>query len=279
MRKALHYEYYKITIDFYNNNVLVAEGKRGLKAYNIDNGSNTATIELPTVTGVDQNEVVTNAVTVAKEHVFMANGAAGLAVHDLKDGISNIKKTGTLEIDGSVNYVESSEGYIFVASGTGGLKILKIIEEDTSSNGPTEINCSGLPAYTGGSWMNVNSNDPQSYSGSASLKGLNINDDLTFCGSLAVEGSLNINSSGNFYMRGSLVQGSVYNKWNAFTINGSATLYVEGSLVIYGNMVLNDGATIEFLGAGASVTIYGDVIKNGTVTIKGNYTDSFNKLK
>ena len=135
-----------------------------------------------------------------------------------------------------------------------------------------------ITTYTGGSWLNVNSNDPQSYSGSASLNGININDDLTFCGSLAVKNGLNINSNGNFYMSGSLVQGSVYNKWNSFNINNNATLYIEGSLVIYGNMVLNDGATIEFLGAGASITIFGDVIKNGTVTINGNYTDSFNKL-
>lgn len=267
----------KRTIDFYNDHVLVAEGKKGVKFYNIDRGSNTATIDLPTVTGVNQNEVVTNAVTVTKEHVFMANGAAGLAVHDLKDGISNISKTGTLEIDGSTNYVKSSEGYIFVAGGLGGLKILKIVEEESTST-TTKITCTGLPTYTGGSWLNVNSNDPQSYRGAASLKGININDDLTFCGSLAVENSLNINSNGNFYMSGSLAQGSVYNKWNSFTINNKATLYIEGSLVIYGNMVLNNGATIEFLGAGSSVTIYGDVIKNGNVTIKGDYTDTFNKL-
>ncbi len=269
----------KRTLDFYDNNVLIAEGKKGLGIYNINTGNSTAVIDLPIITDVDidQNEVVTNAVTVEKDHIFMANGAGGLAVHDLINGVSNISKTGTLEIDGSTNYVKSADGYIFVASGNGGFKIIKTVEEEASNTGK-DIICTGLPAYTGGSWLNVNSNDPQSYSGSASLSGVNINDDLTFCGSLAVKNSLNINSNGNFYMSGSLVQGSVYNKWNSFNINKNATLYIEGSLVIYGNMVLNDGATIEFLGAGASITIFGDVIKNGTVTINGNYTDSFNKL-
>lgn len=270
----------KRTIDFYKNNVLVAEGKRGIQAYDINNGNNIATINLPIVTdeNVDQNEVVTNAVTVTNDHVFMANGAAGLSVHDLKDGISKITKTGTLDIDGSTNYVKSSDEYIFVASGNGGLKILKILETDSGSS-TTEITCTNLPTYVGGSWLNVNSNEPQAYRGSASLSGLNINDDFTFCGSLAVQNTLSINSGGNFYMSGSIAQGSVYNKSNSFNINKNATLYIEGSMVIYGNMILNDGATIEFLGAGASVTIYGDVIKNGTVTIKGNYTDTFNKLK
>ncbi len=267
----------KRTIDFYNDNILVAEGKKGLKVYNINNGNNSATIDLPTVTGVNQNEVVTNAVTVTNSHIFMANGAGGLAVHDLQNGISNILKTGTLEIDGSSNYVKSSNGYIFVASGNGGLKIIKIIENNSTSNN-SEINCSGFPSYKGGSWLNVNSNDPQSYSGSASLKGLNINDDLTFCGSLAVENGLNINSGGNFYMSGSLAQGSTKNRWNSLNINNNATLYIEGDMVIYGNMVLNNGATIEFLGSESSITVYGDVIKNGNVTIKGDYKDHNNKL-
>ena len=269
----------KRTIDFYDNNVLVAEGKKGLEFYNLDSGNNSATIDLPEVTDVniDQNEVVTNAVTVTNDHIFLANGAAGIAVHDLKDGISNISKTGTLDINGSSNYVKSKDGYVFVASGNGGFKILKVVEDDSNSSG-TDIICTGLPIYTGTSWLNVNSNDPQSYSGSASLNGLNVNDDLTFCGSLAVRNGLNINSGGNFYMSGSIVQGSVHNKWNSFNINNNATFYIEGSMVIYGNMILNDGATIEFLGSGSSVTIYGDVIKNGNVTIKGDYTDTFNKL-
>lgn len=269
----------KRTLAFYDNNVLVAEGKKGLGVYNIDSGASTAIVDLPTVIDedVDLNEVVTNAVTVESDHIFMANGAGGLTVHDLKGGLSNITKTGTLEIDGSTNYVKSEDGYIFVASGNGGLKIIKTVDDDASSNG-TGISCSGLPAYTGGSWLNVNSNDSQSYSGSASLSGLNVNADLTFCGSLAVSSGLNINSGGNFYMSGSLAQGSTYNKWNSFNINNNATLYIEGSLVIYGNMILNNGATIEFLGSGSSITVYGDVIKNGTVTINGAYTDTFNKL-
>ena len=226
----------KRTIDFYDNNVLVAEGKKGLVFYNIDNGNTTETIDLPIITDVNinQNEVVTNAVTVTNDHIFTANGAAGLAVHDLINGISNITKTGTLDIDGSTNYVKSADGYIFVASGNGGFKILKIVEEETNSSG-AEITCTNLPAYSGGSWLNVNSNDSQAYSGSASLKGVNINADLTFCGSLAVQNGLNINSGGNFYMSGSLAQGSVYNKWNSFNINNNATLYVEGNLWKHGS--------------------------------------------
>lgn len=42
-------------------------------------------------------------------------------------------------------------------------------------------------------------------------------------------------SGGNFYMSGSLAQGSVYNKWNSFNINNNATLYVEGNLWKHGS--------------------------------------------
>lgn len=267
----------KRTIDFFENNILVAEGTSGLKFYNIDTGINSSTVELPEVTdpAIDKNEVVTNAVSVTNKHVFMANGAAGIAVHDLKNGISNITKTGTLDIDGSSNYVKSSNGHIFVASGDGGLKIIKIVEE---SNNSSVINCSGLPEYRGGSWLNVNNNDPQSYSGSVSLGGLNVSDTFTFCGTLAVKNSLNLNNGANFYMSGTLEQGNVNNRWNSFTINNNAKLFVEGYLTIYGNFVLNGGATLEFLGSNSSITVYGDVIKNGNVTITGNYTDKFNKL-
>ena len=291
----------KRTIDFYDNNILVAEGKKGLGIYNIDNGSPVNTIESPTITdnNIDPNEVVTNAVTVEKDHIFMANGAAGLTVHDLKKGISNITKTGTLDIDGSTNYVQSANGYIFVASGKGGLKIIKTVEDNPNS-GETSIVCDGpeFTTYNGGSWLNINSNESKYYSGSTSLQGLNVNANLTFCGSLAVSNGLNINSNGHFKMSGSLAQGNYNNKYLSLNINDNAILELEGSMVVYGNMTFNTGAnlkvsgsvtiygdvminnnvTIDFIGSDSSITIYGTVTKNGTPTITGNYNDTLNKL-
>lgn len=291
----------KRTIDFYNNNVLVAEGKSGLGIYGINDGVKSATVGLPTVIDedIDQNEVVTNAVTVENDHIFMANGAAGLAVHDLIDGVANITKTGTLDIDGSTNYVKSADGYIFVASGNGGLKIIKTVADDSNSGGASIV-CDGpeFTTYIGGSWMNINSNESKFYSGSSSLQGLNVGADLTYCGTLAVSNSLNVNSNGNFKMSGSLVQGNFNNKWLSLNINNNATLELEGSMVVYGNMVFNTGAnlkvlgsvviygdvminndvTIDFAGTDSSITIYGTVTKNGTPTITGNYTDTNSKL-
>ncbi|ANW95642.1 hypothetical protein AXE80_04825 [Wenyingzhuangia fucanilytica] len=286
----------KRTIDFYNNNVLVAEGKQGLGIYNINNGNKLTTIDLPTVTdtNIDPDEIVTNAVTVESEHIFMANWAAGVTVHDLTEGTSNITTIGTLEIDGSTNYVKSANGYIFVASGNGGLKIIKTV---ANTNTETNIDCTNLPPYIGGYWLNINSNENKAYSGSTSLMGLNVSANLTFCGTLAVSNGLHINSNGHFKMSGTLAQGNAENPWNSLIIN-DGILEVEGTLIVYGNMTFNNAAnlkvlgdvtiygdvtinnnvTIDFLGANSSITIHGNVIKNGTPTINGNYTDTFNKL-
>jgi hypothetical protein len=95
---------------------------------------------------------------------------------------------------------------------------------------------------------------------------------------MSVSQGLNINSGGTFYMKGSLAQGSANNPWLSLNINNNAKLKVEGNVVIYGNVILNNGASIEFVGNNSSITIYGSVIKNGTVTITGNYTDVNNKL-
>ena len=125
--------------------------------------------------------------------------------------------------------------------------------------------------------MNVNSNEDLKYQGSASLKGVNVNDRLTFCGSLAVSEGLNVNSNGVFTMKGSLAQGNASNRWLSLNVNG--TMKIEGSVVIYGNLILNSGAKLEFLGSDSEITIHGTVTKNSGVTITGTYKDTFNKLK
>ena len=55
---------------------------------------------------------------------------------------------------------------------------------------------------------------------------------------VALQNGLKISSWGNFYMSGSLAQGSVYNKWNSFNINYNVTLkYSRGQL---GNLWKHD---------------------------------------
>ncbi len=271
----------KRTIDFYDNNVLVSEGFNGLGIYKLSNGSKVTTIEIPEVDSeenIDPNDVVTNAVSVDDKHIFTANGAGGVSVYTINNSVSDLTTIGTLNLEGSANYVKSDDDFIFVADGKGGLKILKAVTKpDSGSN----IVCSDYPAYQGGYWLNVNSNKDEAYNGSASLMGVNVNSkaSLIFCGALAVNKGVNVNSDGTFLVKGTLAQGTTEAPYNALIVNNNGVLQIEGSLVVYGNMILNNGATLEFLGSGSSITVYGKVTKNGTVTIKGDYTDTFNSLK
>jgi hypothetical protein len=53
---------------------------------------------------------------------------------------------------------------------------------------------------------------------------------------------------------------------------------MEGSLVIYGDLLLNNGANLNFTGTGSTITVYGKVTKNGNATITGTYTDVLGKI-
>ena len=260
----------KRTIDFIDSNMLISEGYAGVKMYNAK-GSLLQTLDLPKgIANVTASDVVTNAVSVSGDYVYAANGAAGIAVY--QKGKSDLTSIGSIFLGGSSNYVKSLGDYIFVANGTGGLKIVKKLSEPT-------VSCTTYKAYDGGQWLNVNSGETLNYQGSASIQGINVNQNLTFCGSLSVHQGINVNSEGVFTMKGSMAQGKVNGNGNSpnFIING--TFKVEGSIVIYGDLILNSGATLEFLGSGSSITIYGKVTKDKKATIKGDYTDTFDKLK
>ena len=53
---------------------------------------------------------------------------------------------------------------------------------------------------------------------------------------------------------------------------------VEGDLTVFGDLILEDGATIEFIGNSSIADIYGQVTYNGDVTVTGNFTDLKNKF-
>jgi hypothetical protein len=151
-----------------------------------------------------------------------------------------------------------------------------MLNVDPSTGQPTPIDCTQYANYKGGSWLNVNSGETLGYNGAASLSGINVNSNLTWCGSLAVSEQLNINSGGIFNMKGALAFG---NTGKTLIVNSNAKFRIEGSLMIFGDLILNSGATLEFVGAGTSVTIFGKVTKGSNVTITGSFVDSFDKLK
>ncbi len=262
----------KRTMDIYEQRIIVAEGFSGVGVYNKTTGQKLQT--LPIVSGIggvfDPNDVVTNAVSVNDEKTFVANGAAGISVYKIDDKLDWL---GKMDIVGSSNYVKTKGDYIYVASGKGGLKIIKM--EGKSK----PIACAGYPTYTGNSNLILNSNEKASYSGSTALASIIVNSKATLihCGALSVQNDLTLNSNGTFEMSGTLSQGR-YGQNTRLTINSNAEMKVSGAVVIYGDLVLNSNSNLTFVGSGSSITIYGKVTKGSNVKITGNFTDTENKL-
>lgn len=88
----------------------------------------------------------------------------------------NINIVGVVELNGSINYVESKGDYIFAASGKEGLQIIKLNRPDVG----LEAKCSSVPAYPqwGSSWLNVDSGVTLAYSGSKRFNSISVNGDL-----------------------------------------------------------------------------------------------------
>lgn len=267
----------KRTLDMGPGLLMASEGKRGVGIYSIASGTLIQRLEIPlNPAGVADGDIVTNAVSFDDGKVYMANGGAGISVSQLVEN-DILEEIGILGINGSSNFIKSHKGYIFVASGRQGLQILSLTDREELALDPGII-CGVFPAYQGNANLNTNSNEVMEYSGATSLKNVNIGGQLTFCGSLAIENSLNLNSGGLFMMNGSFVFGQ-YNRNNTLSINSNATLRISGSVVIYGDLNLNSGATLEFVGEANSVTIFGRVRKGSGVTIKGDFIDTEGKLR
>lgn len=267
----------KRTLDMGPGLIMASEGKRGVGIYSIASGTILQRLNIPiNPEGVAEGDIVTNAVSYDDGKIYMANGGAGISVAEVVEN-DVLEEIGILGVTGSSNFIKSHKGYIFVASGSKGLQILSLAQKDELPLNPG-ILCGNFLPYQGNANLNVNSNEVMEFGGSSSLKNVNIGGQLTFCGSLAIENSLNINSGGLFMMNGSFVFG-LYNRNNTLSINGDGTLKISGSVVIYGDLNLNSGAKIEFVGDSNSVTIFGRVQKGQNVTITGEFTDTERKLK
>ena len=262
----------KRTLDFLNETIVVSEGTKGAGVYNAATGSFIEYLSILTnPENAEPGEIVTNGVAVNEEVLLMANGAGGLSLSENKDDSTN--GVGVIELTGSINYVASKGDYIFAASGKSGFQIIKLNRPSTS----LAERCSDLVSYSGSSNLNVNTGDDFAYSGSKRFNTINIGGNLLLCGSWTVKDGVNINENGLFEMNGTMVIGR-NNRQRNVTINSGATLRVEGNLTIYGDLVLNDGATIEFIGENAVVAITGSVVKSATATVTGSFNDYFDKF-
>lgn len=260
-------DFTKKSIDFEGDKIIVAEADKGAGVYSFSSGSLIEYIPiLLNPEGVDEGDIVTNAVASNEQVILMANGGAGLCLSE--DTGSGTDLFGIIELEGSINYVASQGDYIFAASGREGLQIIKF-------NKPTESlagRCATLPEYDGSTKVVVANGQNVGYSGTKRLNNINVGGSLLLCGSWTVRNNVSIKENGLFEMNGTLIVGR-NDRRRHISLDINSTLRIEGNVTIYGDLTLNDGTTLEFIGDNNVVNIFGSVKKNGAVTITGNFED------
>ena len=263
----------KRSLDFSNENIVVAEGANGAGLYNAASGDFVKYLPiLLNPANAETGDIVTNGVAVNQDVLFMANGAAGLSLSDKKNDTT--EGVGVIELTGSINYVASKGDYIFAASGRSGFQIIKL-------NRPSEslvAKCSNLLDFDGSTNYSVLEGQTEAFSGSKRFNSLTISGSLLLCGTWTVSNDITVNDNALFEMNGAIVVGRFLRRRNVVVKKG-ATLRIEGNLTVYGDIILEDGATLNFVGDAATAVLYGNLIKDVSSTITGTYTDYFNNMR
>ena len=263
----------KRTLDFYGENVIVSEGSKGAGVYNGSTGDFVEYIPiLLNPETVDAADVVTNAVATNDNVLLMANGGAGLCLSEDKE-YADTSLVGIIQLEGSINFVASKDDYIFAASGLEGLQIIKLNRPDES----LVARCADLSGYSGSSNLNVGPGSIESYRGSKRFYDFDVYGELLLCGSWTVRNQVIIHENALFEMNGHLAVARNSRKGDV-TVKPGATLRIEGNLTIYGDLNLEDGATIEFIGENNAVNIFGSVNRTGNTTVTGTFLDVRSKF-
>ncbi len=256
----------KRTLDFSGNQIVVAEGERGAGIYNANTGAFQEYVPiLIRPDDVADTNIVTNATALNDGALLMANGGAGLC---LSEDNGSVDLVGIIELDGSINYVASKGDYIFAASGREGLQIIKMNKPSED----LEARCADTPVYEGSANLRVGASQTLAYSGSKRFRRIEVEGSLLLCGTWTVNNNVDILDNGLFEMRGTFICAR-NNRRRNITVGENATFRVEGDLTIYGDLILEEGATIEFIGPDSRVNIFGSVDKDTNANVLGDFED------
>ena len=268
----------KRTITWYGDNILVSEGSQGAGIYNFEAGAKIASLPLklhPDASEINTEDKVTNAVSTDGNFIYMANGGAGLDIIKLGEALNPLAE-GIAEIQGSANFVQAKGEYIYVASGSG-LKILKIITPELDEETGDFLTCSEFDLYTGDKNLTIPSGQEASYNGIMNLKHLNVAGTLNFCGDMLIEKSANLSSHSALNMTGNFKLGNKKSSEN-LVINSTSTFKIEGLVEIHGDLQIQSGGTLEFVGDNSRIFVSGNVKINSGGILKGEFEDLNNKF-
>jgi hypothetical protein len=129
----------KSTVQVIGGKAIIAAGDNGVQVLSLATGNVLGHVPLPdnNVLGLPRDVVVTNAVSAEGDLLFISNGEAGVYVaqvlnttfdQDWGDTPRTIEVLGKLRFSAlqSVNHVAYKEGLLIVASGLGGLKVVRL---------------------------------------------------------------------------------------------------------------------------------------------------------
>lgn len=128
----------KSAMDIAGGKAFIAAGPSGVQVMCLDDGQIVGSVPRPDpeALGLDPSVVVTNAVTVDDDLMFISNGEAGVYVaagaeewDDTDcDEPQSINVLGQLRFSDlqSANHVDYRRGYLFVAAGLGGVKVVEV---------------------------------------------------------------------------------------------------------------------------------------------------------
>ena len=128
----------KSTVAIAGGKAFIAAGTGGVKVLSVFTGTQVGSVARPNPDslGLDSSVVVTNAVSIDQDLLFVSNGEAGVYVAQGSQDFSStgsetqqqITLLGRLRFGNlqSVNHVEYKGHYLIIASGLGGLKIVNV---------------------------------------------------------------------------------------------------------------------------------------------------------
>jgi len=266
--------YTKRSVDFIGDKIIVAEGNKGAGVYSYDSG--TLLQYIPIIIDPIEapiGDIVTNAVAINKDMVLMANGGAGLSISD--DEGNTTEPYGVIQLNGSINYVQTQGDYAFAASGQEGLQIIKLNRLSLS----LAAQCSSLVEYSGSSKLVINEGEDFAFSGAKNFNSIKVEKEasLLICGSWTVSNDVDIKENALFEMNGSISVGS-NRRQKEIKVEKGATFRVEGNVTIYGDLILEDNSTIEFIGEDSVINIFGDIEIKDNVSVLGTFVDVQNKF-
>ena len=127
----------KSTVDLAGGKAFIAAGPDGVQIMCLDSGQIIGSVPIPEPSslGLDPSVVVSNAVSVDEKLMFISNGEAGVYVawspesfNENKCNTQSVTVLGKLRFNDlqSVNHVAYKSGYLYVAAGLGGVKIVRV---------------------------------------------------------------------------------------------------------------------------------------------------------